>query len=35
VTIRAIFSRPAVQVQAPAFLEKLKKDANVEISIRI
>jgi parvulin-like peptidyl-prolyl isomerase len=31
VTIRDILTAKAVQVQAPAFLAKLKKDANVEI----
>jgi parvulin-like peptidyl-prolyl isomerase len=31
VTIRDVLTVQAVQVQAPAFLEKLKKDANVEI----
>jgi parvulin-like peptidyl-prolyl isomerase len=31
VTIRDILNARAVQVQTPAFLEKLKKDANVEI----
>ena len=31
VTIRDILTARAVQVQAPAFLEKLRKDANLEI----
>ena len=30
-TIRDILTIQAIQIQAPAFLEKLKKDANVEI----